>query len=180
MSTRFDPARAVKFDLTRGSVTDPGGACVLVPSSALLELCDSAGAEAVKSFGRGLGTELGRRVQEKVGANATIPELVEHLGGHLALTGLGSLSVERWGKALVVNLESSPGAARGDALVAAVLEGAIQRAFGRDVACVRLHRDAETARFVIVAPDVSAKVQSWVQDGAPWGDALARLHGASA
>jgi hypothetical protein len=173
----FDPSQSVKFDFVRGAVEIDGGAHLLVPTSSLLALCRGAGAEALRDFGRGLGTELGRRVAGRIRINeASVESVVTHLGGDLALVGLGSLGVERWGQALVLTVTTSPLDREGDALVAAVLEGALQRAMARDVAVVPLSRENGQARLVVTSASAAGKVRAWLGEGVSWGDVLARLH----
>ena len=148
----FDPSQSVKFDFARGAVEIDGSAHLLVPSGALLALCRGAGVEAQRDFGRGLGTELGRRVAARIRTSeASVESVVQHLGGDLALMGLGSLGVERWGRALVLTVSGSSLNREGDALVAAVLEGALQRAMARDVTVVPLAREDAQARFLVAS-----------------------------
>jgi hypothetical protein len=181
---RFDPSHVVKFDLSRGQVEVEGGAPrVLLPADGLIELCKSAGEEAVKSFGRRLGTEAGRRTADALGSGlggASLEALLEHLGGNLAMMGFGSLGLERWGKALVFTIDASPFGAHGDALVAAVIEGALQRAAGRDVEAVVLARDDERVRLVVLNASAARSVRGWLGDGQSWGEVLSRLHRSSA
>ena len=128
----FCPEGAVSFDLGRGRVDLDGVAPhVLVPVDALLDLCRAAGSEAPKDFGRRLGSEAGRRVAARLSdglQDVAVETLVEHLGGDLALIGLGSMGTERWGSALVVTFSESPLGHAGEAILAAVVEGALQRA----------------------------------------------------
>jgi hypothetical protein len=177
----FDPSHLVKFDASRGAVELNGGACLLVPPAALLALCQGAGDEAKRDFGRTLGTELGRQVSNRLRASdASVEKVVEHLGGSLALIGLGSLGVERWGRALVLTLSGSPLGREGDALVASVLEGALQRALARDTAIVPLSRENDHVRLLVASPGTAPKVRAWLSEGVKWGDVLARLHERSA
>src|SRR5512142_292650 len=139
---RFDPAHALKLDFDQGQVTLRGqGPCLVVPKGALLDLLSNAGDEATLNFGQQLGTEVGRRMVENLGSGidtASIETFVEHLGGELALLGLGALAVERWGEALVLVVEGGPAGETGVALASAVIAGALQRALSRDVAVVEL------------------------------------------
>jgi hypothetical protein len=177
---QFDPSRMVSFDLARGRVAlDEASRRVLLPSDLLLDLCENAGDEARSDFGRRLGTECGRRVAERLGkdsSEATVESLLEHLGGELALTGLGNLGVERWGRALVMTFDGSPVGGSGDTLLAAVLEGAIQRVFGRDCSVVKLQRDDETVRLLVVGSKTAASVREALSKGASWGQLIAKLH----
>lgn len=176
MATRYNPSGSVSFDLVRGRV-DCGGDHVLVPADALVDLCRSAGDEAVSDFGRRLGTAAGRRVAERLGdpSGATLEEVLEHLGGELALLGLGSLGLERWGRALVLTVDGGPFGAQLDRLLAAVLEGALQRAFGRDVHAAKLVRDDRQVRFLIASAASAGKVSEWLGAGLSYGDVLTRL-----
>lgn len=177
---RFNPSQSVKFDLARGAVSVDGAGRLLMPADLLGELWASAGEEQQRDFGRRLGTELGRRVVERLGASrtehASVEAVVEHLGGDVALAGLGSLSVERWGRALVVVVEGSPLGAAGDGLLAALLEGALQRLMGRDAAVVVLGRDGARVRMVVLNPSSALRVKSWLGSGVAWGEVLSRLH----
>lgn len=151
---------------------------VLIPADALAKLCLGAGRESTKDFGRHVGTEIGRRVAARVPAGSSVPTMVEHLGGELALAGLGSLGVEIWGRALVLTVTDSPLGAEGDALVSAVLEGALQRALGRDAAVVRVDRTDGKARLAVVSRKSGTTLEQWLAEGVSWGDALARLNAA--
>src|SRR5216683_1463505 len=97
----FDPSKAVTFDLARGLVQQEGApAGLIVPAEALAALARAAGPEASRAFGRGVGEAIGRRVASRLAAAdgvraAGASAVVEHLGGELALTGLGSLGLER-------------------------------------------------------------------------------------
>lgn len=177
MATRFNPSGSVSFDLSRGRV-DCDGEHVLVPADALLDLCRHTGDDAITDFGRRLGTAAGRRVAGRLGesaAGATLEEVLDHLGGELALLGLGSLGLERWGRALVLSIEGGPFGQQLDRLLGAVLEGALQRAFGRDCHATKLMRDDRTVRFLIGSASAAGKVSQWLGSGLSYGDALTRL-----
>jgi len=177
MATRFNPSGSVSFDLVRGRV-DCGGEQVLVAAEALSDLCRAAGDEAVLDFGRLLGTAIGRRIADRLGdaaSSATLEEVLDHLGGELALSGLGSLGLERWGRALVLTVDGGPFGQNLDQLLGAVLEGSLQRAFGRDCHAAKLGRDDRQVRFLIGGPRGAAKVREWIGSGVSMGDALSRI-----
>src|SRR5512145_1346362 len=163
----FDPLDSVKIDLGRGRVLlDNASARVLVPSDLLLDLCESAGPEARRDFARRLGTMAGRRVADRLGDGAKVASIeliLDHVGGDLALLGLGSLGVERWGRALVLTVEGSPFGASGDELIAAVLEGVVQRVFSRDAALVVLERRQEMARLLVSSEKTAPVVRGWLR-----------------
>lgn len=176
MATRFNPSGSVSFDLVKGRV-DCGGEHVLVPADALIDLCRAAGDEAVSDFGRRLGTAAGRRIAERLGdtSSASLEDVLDHLGGELALLGLGSLGLERWGRALVLTIDGGPFGQQLDRLLGAVLEGALQRAFARDCRAARLVRDDRQVRFLIASASSAGKVTEWLSSGVSYADALARL-----
>lgn len=180
----FDPSKAVTFDLAHGRVQfDDVPACVLVPASALIELARSAGREGRAVLSRALGEPLGRRVARRLGENdgalgASVDAVVDHLGGELALLGLGSLSLERWGRALLFVFDHSPFDAEGDELLASVLDAALEAATGRPVRSVPLMRDGTRVRLLATNERASERVRAWLGEGLGWGEVLARLHAA--
>ncbi len=177
MTKPFNPTHSVRFELGRGHVSlDGADARLLVPTEALAALCKSAGTEGTTDFGRHLGTEMGRRVASRIDGTSSIAAFVEHLGGELALSGLGSLGVEVWGRALVFTVTNSPLGAGGDRMLSAILEGALQRALSRDGAIVPLDRTDSKARLVAVNRASAATVEKWLTQGSSWGDALTRLN----
>jgi len=176
MATRFNPSGSVSFDLVRGRV-DCSGDHVLVSADALVDLCRAAGDDAISDFGRRLGTAAGRRIADRLGdtTQASLEEVLEHLGGELALLGLGSLGLERWGRALVLTIDGGPFGQQLDRLLGAVLEGALQRTFGRDCHAAKLMRDDRQVRFLIASAAGASKVNEWLGSGVSYGEALTRL-----
>ena len=177
---QFNPAQSLKFDFGRGQVTLQGqGSCLVVPKEALLELLAAAGDEATRNFGHQLGADVGRRIAERLGTGVqrvSIDVFVDQLGGELALLGLGSLAVERWGMALVVVMNGAPAGKAGTALLGAVVSGALQRALSRDTAVIELARGDEGLRLLVVSKSAAPKVQQWLNDNVAWGEVIARLH----
>jgi hypothetical protein len=178
MSLNFDPSYALEFDFARGQIRMANaGARVVVPCDALLALCQGASEDAVRDFGRRLGTEAGRVMNDRLGEawQASLETVLEHLGGELSLMGLGSLGLERWGQALVLSFNHSPLGGAGDLLLGSVLEGAMQRSFGRDTVAIKLMRDEQTVRFLMAGRSGADKAGNWLAQGVPWGDVLSRL-----
>jgi hypothetical protein len=174
---RFDPTHSLEFNLDRGSVKLSGSLeRVLLPADALASLLRGADNDTKRDFARRLGTEAGRRVAERLDGSASAESVVEHLGGELALMGLGSMTFERWGRALVVAVQGSPLRGEGDEILAGVIEGALQRGFGRSAAVVPLVRDDSLVRLLIVSTAAGERVRGWLGSGVSWGDALARLN----
>jgi hypothetical protein len=178
MKAPYDPTHSLKFDLGRGRVSvDNASVRLVLPVDALKKLCETAGEDAVHDFGFSIGTEIGRRVANRLPAIqlASIEDVVEHLGGEMALMGVGSLGIERWGRALVFVVTGDPFGASGEVLVASLLQGAMQRALSREVLPLFLSRDGEQVRFLATTPQAASKIQAWLANGVKWGEALAQL-----
>ena len=178
---RFDPSHSVEFNLARGLVKLEGGAPrLLLPADAIAALIQAADADSRKDFAHRLGSEAGRRAGERLKEGASLEDVVDHLGGELALMGLGSFGIERWGRALVVTFTHAPFGPDGDEVLAAVVEGALQRAFGRDVGVVPIQRNHPDLRLLVVGRSVVEKVRTWLGAGASYSDVIARLHDGAA
>lgn len=151
MTPRFDPTRAVVFDFGRGQLKDDeGGLRLNLPLGVLARLAEQAGPDATRDFAHGLGVEIGRRIESRLGAGALGADLAawaEHLGGNIALLGLGHTQLERWGRALVVRLAGAPREISG--LLPALVESALGRASGRDVEVVAFEEDGGAACLVL-------------------------------
>jgi hypothetical protein len=181
---RFDPSKAVTFDLAHGLVhLDGAPSRLLVPAEALAALASAAGPEASAAFGAAIGEAMGRRVASRLGeggvAAAPIAAVVDHLGGELALAGLGSLGVERWGRALVLVVDQSPLGDGGDLLLEATLASALGAAAGKAARVLHLARDGVRARFLVGGDAAIEKTKRWLDEGVAWGDAIVRLHAPS-
>ena len=70
---------------------------------------------------------------------------------------------------MVLVVEGSP---LDDALIAAVLEGAIQRGLGRDVHAVPL----VPSRFLMTGATGAGRARGWLEEGVRWSEVIARLH----
>ncbi len=179
----FDVSKAVTFDLSRGQIQkEDAEARVLVSARALFALCQGAGPDASATFARTTGESMGAAIAGRFEAagtdtkGATIDAVVEHLAGELAVAGFGSLSLERWGRALVLVVDHGPATTEGDRLLAPLLAAAISRAAKVEARCVRLARDGDRARFLITGPRAADQVRNWLSSGVSWGEALVRLH----
>jgi hypothetical protein len=179
----FDVSKAVTFDLSRGQIQKEGAdSRLLVSAGALVALCRAAGADAAAAFARASGQAIGSSIAtrfERAGSDvgaAPIDAVVEHLSGELAVAGLGRLSVERWGQALVLVVDYGPATDAGDELLRALLGAAVAGAARLDLECVRLAREGDRARFFIAGRRGAEKVRQWLGSGVSWGEALVRLH----
>jgi hypothetical protein len=180
----------LRFDLNRGRISNrDGDAFVLVPIAVMSELCRELSEDSLTSFGYAMGTEVGRRVLQRVSHPGDLPtaslnDVVAALGDELATAGLGTLGVEIWGSALVFTLQDAvlsfggdgSGLDRADSLVAALLSGVLMRTFSRDSNVVALGRTGRTARFVACNPTTSEQVEQWVAERLSASAVLARLN----
>src|SRR5262249_51637920 len=92
------------------------------------------------------------------------------------VAGFGSLSIERWGRALVLVVDRGPGGIEGDKVLAPLLASAVTKATKVEARCVRLARDGDRARFLITGPKGAEKVRDWLMSGVSWEGAVVRLH----
>lgn len=175
----FDPTGAVTFDLSTGRVTVKGSQpCVLVPSDQLAALCDAAGEDATRSLGRSMGEAIGKRARQAWGepGSVSIERWVEHLAGQLALAGLGTIAVERWGRAMLLMVASS---VPQDKLIQSTLETALEHSAGRAVRCVRLGQAGAVVRYLVSSGETARRVEEMLGNGRAWGEVLVELHGAA-
>jgi hypothetical protein len=179
MST-FDPAQALRIDLARGQLTLLGsGDRMLVPLESLIDLLAASDHDAIAAFGASIGTGIGRRITDRLGASieqASVELFTEHLGGELALCGLGSLSVERWGHAMVLAIEGLKDSAALELLVSALIEAALQRALSRDVSVVSFGRKDNVLRLSLLSHHAKDLVESAMTTGKSYGEVLTLLH----
>lgn len=177
MTQRFDPTRSIRYDLGRGQLRDEEGTPRLnIPAALLLRLCDSAGDDATRDFLSALGTDVGRRVQKGLAdelMTAPVEAWAEHLGGQLALLGMGELLVERWGRALVLRVRGAPEELKG--LIGVVLEAGLQRALGREVRLPGFSEGSDAA-FLVVSPGTANEVYRLASEGASLLRVVEMLH----
>jgi hypothetical protein len=175
----FDPTHAVRFDLPRGSVRTRGDddRVLLVPAAALEALLSSASPDAVDALARALGSAIGRRAATRMGdvEGASMDAFLTQLAGEAAIAGVGALSIERWGRALVVVIEDPAVAA---ALLAPIVASALEAASGRRASCALLSSDDRVARVFVGSEVAVGRVREWIASGVAWGEAVVKLHGA--
>ncbi len=171
------PERHVTFDLATGQVRSIGDdRLVFVPPSALDDLASSVGVDAASRFARTIGAAVGKRVAHRLGSTegvlgASLEAFVSELALEVALSGWGSLRIERWGRAMVVAVEHAP--VVDHRLIAALVEGAIEAVAGRTVRGVLL--GGEVARVLVVSERTAERARDWMAEGVSSQDVLARL-----
>ena len=102
--------------------------------------------------------------------------VVDVLGGELALLGLGSLRVERWGRALLFVLDPCAIDARGNALLAGIFEGALAGLADREVAAVVVDRAGGNARILVGSVAAMARAEALVRRGSFFTEIVTALH----
>jgi hypothetical protein len=177
-SPTFDPKHAVVFDLARGATHDASkGRLLLVPAAAVNDLVRGNEASA-KRLGQSIGKTCGARVATRLGGGdsvrrASIEAVVTELAGELSIAGVGLVSLERWGKALVVAVENT--SVDDDALLAGIVDGAMSAAVGKTVSGVVLSRQGGAARILIASEATCKRVRELLVGGTAWGEILGRL-----
>ena len=83
------------------------------------------------------------------------------------------LSIEQWGRALVLSVEGAP--AGTTEMVGQLLAASLQRALGRDAEVVAFALDERTA-YLVVSADTARKVAELVGTGAGLGQVVESLH----
>jgi hypothetical protein len=175
----FDPTHAVRFDLARGSVVAGAQERHVVLSCAVLDdLVLVAGTEAAHAIGRQLGAPIGRRISARLGGvpgvrASTLERVVAELAGELAVTGLGVVTLERWGRALIVAVDRP--AVSDLPFLAAIVEGLLESATESVVRCLSLGRDGPRARILVTSESAAARARELQSEGLPWGVVLTRL-----
>jgi hypothetical protein len=170
---RFDPGGFWEFHLSGGAMrTREGRRVVVLPEDVagpLVRLALDQGDQVLLSeIGAALGAECAASLGE--GLDERSPETVlGHARSVVALFGLGRLSLDRWGDALVAKLEGPP-ALHHEGL-AALLGGLFGALGGTEVGCV----SAGGGLFVLVHPDVVDAVHGWISEGADLAAISARL-----
>lgn len=179
----FDPTGAVTFDLAAGRVQVADAPLqVLVAADALAALAKAAGEDAVRDFGRVMGAGMGARMVKRLGAEqapdkgmttVTVECFVEHLAAEFAIAGLGAVSLERWGQALVLIVDHATLPA---SVTAPVLEGTLETATGRTVRCIKIMEAPPRMRFLVVGQTAAERVAQLTSEGLSWGEILVRIH----
>lgn len=176
-STAAPTERHVTFDLATGQVrAGEDERVVLVPPSALDDLASSVSLQAASRFSRAIGVAIGKRIARKLGSSdgvlgASVEAFVSELALSVAVSGWGSLRIERWGRAMVVAVEHTP--VEDHRLIADLVAGALEAAAGRVVHGVSL--GGTVARVLVASEGAAARARGWIAEGASEQDVLSRL-----
>jgi len=177
------------FDLASGSVRlTAGEPQVLVSASIVAALVASA--PNARALGHLIGTDLAGRARirramsgassaDETMRDLSLMDVVDLIGGELALLGLGSLRSERWGAALLFVLDPCPLDARADDLLAGIMESAIAAAGGRSLRAAVLEHEDRAVRMLICNEVAMKRVEAFRADRLSFTTILSRLQGDS-
>lgn len=176
-AAQFDAKGTLRFDMGQGMVTHKSDARqVLLPATSLRRVLEVVGDEDRIYLGQQVGDEVGDAVKAVFGSEESVREasveaLTTALAGELGLRGFGALSLERWGRVLVVRIDNAP-ASSADFL-ASVASSAITIASGKEVAAAVIGQSP--LRIVLGSPTGIARAQSLLASGKTYGELLAQL-----
>lgn len=165
-------AGAVRFDLPTGTVSGTGGErMLLVPTKALDEAFRVGGAAAGTAVATLVGQACGERAATAFGGaaavvSASIESVATTLGAELSLAGLGVLEIERWGRALVLAVHHP--VTENALLVAAMCQGAMHAATGRELTCVALGSEGGVTRILVASKATADRAKAFVEKGESW------------
>lgn len=169
-----------QFDLSKGVATsDNAQSLVLVPATVLTRMIAELPADAAAKCLRAFGQELGDRGRARLSSpsHVTMENVLGELAVEFAAAGLGMLSFERWGRALVVVLSHGP--LQGTS-AAALVEGAMSGISGRAVVGARLFDEGGLTRVLLTSQKGADRVAELLKNGMSWGHALTELQKGSA
>jgi len=173
---QFDPGGFFQFDLAHGAVRSrDGGRVILLSEAVLAPLITTAVNNGDLTAVRILGSQLGTLLSSELpGDQAGLPAgtVIGHAASLMALYGWGRLHLERWGDAMVLEVEGLPPLDDDNLAVAALLGGMFSTLCNTEVACVPL---AEPTKYIMVEPAVAEQVWAWSKSGKTLGEIVAAL-----
>ncbi len=121
----------------------------------------------------------GAPLNEETLRSLSLMDVVDLIGGELALLGVGSLRTERWGAALVFVLDPCSLDARADGLLAGIVEGAVAAAGGRELRAVVVDREDRSVRLLICSEATRARAEQLRAEGLAFTTIVSALQGGS-
>ncbi len=177
--TSPDLTHAVRFDLSTGTVSHEGGASVVISAKAFGELIAAVSADTRASIASDLGAAMGARIQKHSGGekgvrSASLESVVTSLSGELAIAGFGTVTLERWGRAMVVHVAHS--SFQAPDFIAVLVTSAISASTGAAAFSTVLSKQ-DGVRVLIASRAAAERARKWLDEGVTWGDAVSRLQG---
>ncbi len=175
---QFDPRGAVTFDVQRGAVNAaPEERVLLVGGDALDEACARLGADGTRALGLAMGRAAGARIASSLGGvgkvrEASLDVVVTYLAGELSVRGVGLVTIERWGRAMVVAVENP--ACRNAELLAAIIEGAFGESTGRELGTATVGV-GNPVRVLLASPASASRARALHEAGNDFASVLTKL-----
>jgi hypothetical protein len=175
---KFDPTRAVTFDVAKGTVkTGDDGRVVLVPGSTLRDALEALGDTGARALGLGVGRAAGQHTMATIGSiqkvrEAALDTVVTQLAGELSIRGIGLMSMERWGRIMVLSIENP--VASSPEFLAGVIEGAFVTSTGRELRTTCIDKGSPT-RILLSNQALATKARGLIQEGQDFAAVIARL-----
>lgn len=168
---------SLRLDLPKGSAELRGEPVVVLPAQALETLLRAAPSASRIDMGRDVGLAMGKNVSKRLGGSggvrsASTEEVVNAMATEIALAGLGELSLERWGRAMVIGLSGGPLAKQSE-LLAGLIGGAIEAATGSPASAVSIG----DAKYFVGNARACERLRSYITSGTSFGEAIARMQG---
>lgn len=188
MYTPMTSSGTLSFDLAEGLVRLDEENRLVVPVAALVSLFRTASPAGRRAFGRAMGESIGHVAASRLAAHPEMPTALVDVSPELALSelsaawalaGLGALGLERWGRALLLVVTSSPLGEEGDELCESILESALFSATDKPARVAWIERREGTARFLVGNTKATEAVRKELERGTSWAEALRLLHATS-
>ncbi len=175
----FDAAAFVAFDLKAGMIFSAAKEpLALVPLDVLETLAPGNQLdEAAHRWGSIHGERLALTVAS-AGDSVGVDVLAEHVGGTVAALGMGRVSVEIYGDALMfrAQVEGKQDASDGrDALLSGFLAGFVSALTTESFDVLLIDQAAQSKLFWAGNPDAVRRVRRWIEDGIEPLAAIGRL-----
>ncbi|MFO0612586.1 MAG: hypothetical protein U0414_08370 [Polyangiaceae bacterium] len=162
---------------------------VLVPADLFATLVDHYAGS--RTLGHTIGGDIARRAAARIGQGSgtlrppsaepgrlravSLNEVVDLVGGELALLGLGSLRIERWGDAMLFALDPCALDERADAFVEGIIEGILEVGGGRAAHAAVIDRTNDTARVLVAGAAAVERARAMALVGTPFTEIVTEL-----
>ena len=175
----FDAAAFVAFDLRAGMISSVGKeSLALVPLDVIETLVPGSRLdEAARRWGSIHGEHLALVVAD-AGDSLGVKVLADHVGGTIAALGMGRVSVEVHGDALMFRAHDKGGQDGSDgrsALLCGFLAGFVSALTAESFDVLLIEQTAESTLFWAGNPEAVKRVFRWIEDGIEPLAAIGRL-----
>lgn len=174
----FDPTHAVTFDVAKGTVkTGSEDRVALVPKAALAAVIEAAGAAGARALGSAMGASAAEHMLTTMGSvqkvrDAALDVVVTQIAGELSVRGVGLITMERWGRTMVIAIENPISTSA--EFLAGLIESAFGTSTGRDLKAICVDRGSP-ARVLLANQAVVTKAQSMMGENLDVQTLLVRL-----